>query len=44
MKTYTVKIEIRGIEAINEEQARGKFWEIVDDNDYPITPKVEIEK
>lgn len=40
MKTYTIKIEICGIEAKNKEEALRYFWEIVDDSDYECNPEV----
>lgn len=43
MKTYTVKIEVVGIEAKTKEEAKRAFWEIVDDSDYSIEPTVEEE-
>lgn len=42
-KTFTVKVEINGIEANTQLEARKKFWEIVDDMDFPIKAKVKEE-
>ena len=44
MKTWTVKVEICGIEGKTAEEAKRSFWEIVDDTDYKVEAKAIEEK